>query len=157
MIKYVFCLAIFFSVAMEHVYAQFPVSGFVYDRESGEPLIGASVFINKSANGVVSDNSGRFYLNVPKSDTLVLQVSYVGYRSYKRTLKFPIGNQPLIIRLDKTAYSIGEVTVTNRSAASLAPGTMALSADQIRVLPALLGEPDILESLPAFTRRTTGS
>ena len=160
MIKYVFCFAILSVVAMECVYAQHPVSGFVYDRESGEPLIGASVSINNHSHGTVSDNSGRFYLSVPKSDTLVIQVSYLGYRPYQKTSKFPTGSQPLIIRMDKTAYSIGEVTVTNQSSTSSAPGNMALSADQIRVLPALLGEPDILKAfhlLPGVQQGTEGS
>ena len=155
--KSVFYLALFLVFAMEG-YAQYPVSGFVYDRESGEPLIGASVYANTNPNGTASDHSGRFYLSISRSDTLLLYVSYLGYRPYIKPLKFPADNQPLVIWMDKTAYSIHEITVTN-SSTSL-PGNMELSADQIRLLPALLGEPDIMKAfqfLPGIQQGTEGT
>ena len=53
-------------------------SGVVRD-EKGEPVIGASVMVQGTSDGTVTDLDGRFALNAP--DGAKLAVSYVGYKS----------------------------------------------------------------------------
>lgn len=53
------------------------VSGEVLDS-NGDPLIGATVLVKGSKDGVATDFDGRFTLNVPKGATL--QVSYIGFK-----------------------------------------------------------------------------
>lgn len=66
---------------MSFVFAQqFKVSGSVTDHKSGEPIIGASVVVQNTSNGVITDLDGRFVLDrVSKGE--VISVSYVGYKS----------------------------------------------------------------------------
>ena len=52
------------------------VGGQVVDQE-GEPLIGATIRLKGSENGVITDLDGNFQLDAPANATLV--VSYVGY------------------------------------------------------------------------------
>ena len=53
------------------------VSGTVKDSETGETLIGVSVIIKGTSQGVISDINGRFSLNITKPATLVF--SSIGY------------------------------------------------------------------------------
>lgn len=52
------------------------VRGTVTDS-SGEPLIGVSILVKGTANGVISDLDGGFSISAAADD--VLQFSYVGY------------------------------------------------------------------------------
>ncbi|MCM1491213.1 MAG: TonB-dependent receptor [Muribaculum sp.] len=52
------------------------VKGTVTD-EAGEPLIGATVMVAGSSNGIATDIDGNFSIDVPKGKSL--RVSYVGY------------------------------------------------------------------------------
>lgn len=53
------------------------VKGQVVDQ-SGEPLIGATIKVKDSNDGVVTDIDGNFQINAPANATLI--VSYVGYK-----------------------------------------------------------------------------
>ncbi|MDR1161529.1 MAG: carboxypeptidase-like regulatory domain-containing protein, partial [Tannerellaceae bacterium] len=54
------------------------VRGTVLDA-TGEPVIGANVIQKGTTNGVITDISGAFSLNVPSTATL--QVSYIGFQT----------------------------------------------------------------------------
>ena len=62
------------------IYAQHSsITGKVTDRQN-EPIIGASVVVKGSSQGVISDIDGNFTLkNVPSEGTL--QISYIGYKT----------------------------------------------------------------------------
>lgn len=57
---------------------QFRISGTVTDQKTGEPVIGASVVIQGTTYGVITDMDGNFTLN-NASKGKTLSVSYVGY------------------------------------------------------------------------------
>ena len=67
-----------FSAAL--VTAQTQVSGVVIDAKTGEPVIGASVLIQGTTVGTVTDYDGKFLLDVPDKKSF-LEVSYLGYVS----------------------------------------------------------------------------
>lgn len=69
--------AIFSAVLLT---AQTQVSGVVIDAKTGEPVIGASVLIQGTTVGTVTDYDGKFLLDVPDKKSL-LEVSYLGYVS----------------------------------------------------------------------------
>lgn len=47
--------------------------------ENGEPIIGASIVVEGTTNGVISDFDGHFELNVPRKATII--ISYIGYKN----------------------------------------------------------------------------
>lgn len=61
------------------VLAQVPVRGLVVTAEDGEPVVGASVKVEGTQTGTVTDTEGRFSLNVPSTNTK-LQISYIGLK-----------------------------------------------------------------------------
>lgn len=85
------------------------VTGRVFDKASKEPLIGATVMVDGSTIGTVTDLEGNFVLPVqPMGQTLI--ISYVGYQSAQ------IQAQPYLdIQLDQGALMLEEVVVMGAS------------------------------------------
>ncbi len=65
------------SVAFGQTYK---ISGKVTSSESGEPLVGANVFIKKLRTGAATDENGKFEFKVPKGYYFVT-CSYIGYET----------------------------------------------------------------------------
>ncbi len=86
--------------------AQSKVTGTVVSAEDGEPVIGASVFVQGTRTGVTTDLNGRFVLdNLPK-DSKRLVVSYVGMESRTVDIK---PNMKIVLESD--GRNIDEVVV----------------------------------------------
>lgn len=82
------------------------VTGKVLD-ENGEPIIGASIKVNGTNLGTITDFDGNFTLNdVPSGKTIT--VSYIGYQN--QTIE-PKGNSPLTIKLAEDTKLLDEVVV----------------------------------------------
>ncbi len=64
------------------------VSGILTDGSSNDPLIGATITVQGTTIGTITDIDGSFSLDVPSNNS-VLQVSYVGYTPQEIT----VGNQ----------------------------------------------------------------
>jgi hypothetical protein len=61
------------------------ISGYVFDRETKEPLIGANIVLGGSKLGTATDIEGFFSIeNVPPGK-YSLQFSYIGYRSFTKS------------------------------------------------------------------------
>lgn len=83
------------------------ISGKVTDKNSQEPVIGASVLIKGTTNGTITDVDGHFMLsNVPAKGNLV--ISYIGYA----TQTLPInGKTNFSIALAEDTETLDEVVV----------------------------------------------
>lgn len=55
------------------------IAGKVVDQNTNEPLVGASVYIDGSTIGVMTDFEGHFELKIPNSINAALIVSFLGY------------------------------------------------------------------------------
>lgn len=87
-------------------YAQSKVNGRVADT-SGEPIIGASVMVQGTSNGGVTDINGNFTVNnVPAK--AILKVSYVGYVTQSVAVN---GRSTINITLKEDALNLEEVVV----------------------------------------------
>jgi len=87
-------------------FAQTKISGNVTD-ETGEPVIGASIFVKGTTNGAVTDLDGNFSISVPSSSSQIT-VSYVGYVTQTIT----VGNQKTLkIVMKEDRETLDEVVV----------------------------------------------
>ncbi len=87
------------------------VGGTIVD-ENGEPVELATVRIEGTAIGTVSNLKGRYSLKFASRDSVTIIYSMIGYNTRKRTLVRPQGNISINIILPALGYEIGEVTVT---------------------------------------------
>lgn len=78
-IKFISLLIFFSCVSISNIFAQTKdISGIVLD-ENSDPLIGASILIQGTGKGVITDFDGNFALKDVESDAKLV-VSYVGYK-----------------------------------------------------------------------------
>lgn len=90
------------------------VSGYITDKETGEPIIGANVILEGSTFGSSTDINGRFYIpNVPIK-SYKLTVSCVGYNTVPLNINVREKNIAQIdIPLEEIDYTLNEVVVTS--------------------------------------------
>lgn len=83
------------------------VYGKVIDAETKEPLIGATIVVKGTTQGVVADIDGNYQLDIPW-DKNVLQFSYIGYETHEQYINSGLVNVSLVQSLE----SLDEVVVT---------------------------------------------
>lgn len=152
------CFFLFIYVIINNCYAQNNISGYVFDKESGEALIGVRVFTDSYNRGTVTNNMGYFYMNIPPKDSITICFSFLGYQTVKKPLKQ--FQSKIKVHLERQEYSLGEVVVWNDDYAQSHPGNISLSMEQVRLIPGVSGEPDILkafQSLPGVQQGEEGS
>jgi len=89
-----------------HTYAQQTITGTVKDATTGEPLPGATVVVQGTMVGAVTDIDGKFTIGAETGNTLV--VSFVGYETQEVMLG---GETSLEINLIVSALGMDEVVV----------------------------------------------
>ena len=77
---------VFTFLICKNLNAQNIISGYIYDIDSKESLIGANVVVNEKKNGTVTNYNGFFKLNLP-SGIFNLTISYVGYKPVNKRIE----------------------------------------------------------------------
>ena len=85
------------------------VSGNITDAATGEPLIGASVYVKDSQKGVITDIDGNFQINLDKGN-YILVIQYVGYITSENRVDVPLAGS-LDIQLQQEFTTLDEVAV----------------------------------------------
>jgi len=89
------------------------IAGRVTDARSGQPVVGAQVFIPGTGIGGLTDRDGRYALVNVSPGTVVVRVQTIGYASVERTATVVSGQTvTLDFALVPEAISLDEVVVT---------------------------------------------
>ena len=136
------CMIFFFMYALSlsaesiqnaELQQNIPISGVITDQ-SGEPLPGVNIVIKGTTTGVVTGADGRFSINVPNKETVLL-FSFIGYT----TQELFVGDQTTInIVFAEDTREIEEVVVIGYGTASTKKLTTSISkidAQKITDLP----------------------
>ena len=88
------------------------LSGTIIDKQTGEPMTGATVQLIGTGKGTVADINGDYYFNNLPEGIYTIEVKFVGYKD----IVLPdvrIGSEPKVINfeLDSDAQALGEVAV----------------------------------------------
>jgi hypothetical protein len=139
---------------------QYSISGYVHDAMTGEKLLNANVFIENSPKGTATNNFGYYTLQCQSSDTLVITASYIGYKSQSK--KVALRDNITINFALKPGTEIDEVTVTGKIPIekNLEVGMATIPLKQLKRLPVLGGEPDIMKAyqlMPGIQSGNEGS
>jgi len=124
------------------------LSGYVRDSANGESVIGCTIYIKEAAQGAESNNYGFYSVSVPPGLYTVIY-SFVGYAQLVKTIDLREGNKTFNAELRPTT-TLKEVEVTGRKdehVKNTEMGTISLSMAQIKTLPVLFGEVDVLKTL----------
>ncbi len=134
------------------------ISGYVMDAASKETLIGATVFDKNSGKGCATNNYG-FYTLTLNQGQVDLQISYVGYTQQNKTLDLK-GNLNMDfllttnIELDEVVVDATRATVSARSPQM---SVVELPVQQIKSIPTLFGEADVLKAIQLLPGVQNGS
>lgn len=125
------------------------LNGYVKDSLSGESIIGATISVNGQSKGVASNQYG-FYSITLDEGTYTITVSHVSYLGKSVTIDLQ-ENKSYNFDLVSKSASIGEVVVYSRkrdgNVKNAQMGKIDLSINQIRNIPAFMGEVDPLKAI----------
>lgn len=104
-------------------WSQIEITGKVIDSDAQSPLQGASILIQGTTTGVLTDGEGSFSITVP-DENAILQVSYIGYITQDVT----VGNKSVInITMRAAVSQLDEVVVIGYGTAKKSDLTGAVS------------------------------
>jgi hypothetical protein len=85
------------------------IKGTIFDNKTKEIIYSASVYINGTSVGTLSDRDGNFVLDISKYGSMPLTISAIGY--YSTTIKKISSAKPLMIYLDPKLFELETITV----------------------------------------------
>lgn len=122
------------------------ISGYIYDNQTHETIISATIFDLKSQRGTISNNYGFFSLTIPENQSAI-RASYIGYT-------------PKIIQITNSldtavnvfleTSSLQEVIVEGRINSPVLNtdvGKLTMNSLELKSTPAILSESDVLKTL----------
>lgn len=132
------------------------LAGYIKDIKTGEPIPGASIYIDSLSVGVLTDQFGYYSLTLP-TGRYQMQVSSAGMTTARRQLLLH-GNGQLNIDLAEYIPSLKEVVVTaarQSNTRSVQMGAAKLNIKSIKQVPVVFGEADVLRAVLTLPGVTT--
>lgn len=94
------------NLGIEETMQTFKVRGMVVDKEQ-IPVIGATVMVEGTTKGTITDLEGNYELEVPSKDCRLV-VSYIGYTTQTINVQ---GRSTITVTLSEENFNIDEVVV----------------------------------------------
>ncbi|TAL57826.1 MAG: TonB-dependent receptor [Bacteroidetes bacterium] len=147
----VFCFsALFLSSFAQLPNQKFTISGYVNENGSKELLVGVPINIPEIKNGTTTNPFGFYSITLPAMDSITLIFSYIGYSPIVKRIKLD-KDISLNIDMEPSAKFMKEFEVVAERIAKASQTTQMSKIDipiqQIKDIPALLGEKDVLKIL----------
>ncbi|MDR1602551.1 MAG: TonB-dependent receptor [Tannerella sp.] len=152
----------FLSVCQAIVSQNVRIFGKVTDSVTDEPLIEATVFVKGTNVNALTAVDGTYSLWIPKG-TYTITASYIGY--YQKDIRIRVyeGEQAADFKMEGNTQ-LYEVTISSQARDErvnmLQMGLEKLTASEIKRMPALLGEVDVIKAvqlLPGVQTVSEGS
>ncbi len=124
------------------------ISGFIYDKLTGEVLIGATIYEKNTKTGTIANEYGFYSLTVKTNDSLEIFISFLGYQPLN--LKIPQKHKKQLDFYLIPGITLGTVTVSATKEENIVTrpetGVVRLPMKTIKTLPNLFGEVDIIKA-----------
>ncbi|MBL3655260.1 TonB-dependent receptor [Fulvivirga sediminis] len=144
----IFILLILSSFALRGQ-SKYTLNGYITDVQNGEELIGVTVYVNSLKTGTVTNVYGFYALSLP-AGSYEITYSSVGYQPQVKQVNLNSDTE-LNLELAEEVTTIDEVVITDKALdANVSDVNMSrneVDIKQVKKLPALFGEPDIIKSI----------
>ncbi len=122
------------------------ISGYVYDSESNENLIGASVYFSDRNIATTTNNYGYYSLETERKEITIV-FSFIGYK--KKVINISLKNDTILNIGLKRGIEIKEVVITedNKRFLKSPSGLIILNAKAVKNTPTVLGESDLIKTV----------
>ncbi|MDQ3191798.1 MAG: TonB-dependent receptor [Bacteroidota bacterium] len=127
------------------------IRGFVYAKETGEPVIFTNVIIKGTTLGASTDVNGYYQITKVPAGDYVLEVTYLGYETLKLNVSLKAGeilNQRLT--LEKGSVSLGTFNISaekQESKTEVRNSVIKITPKDIKQVPTVGGEADLAQYL----------
>ena len=125
------------------------ISGYINDAANGESLIGATVYVQETASGTVTNVYGFYSITLEPSDYTV-EYRFLGYETIAKKVQLS-ENQRIDLELSEGGVQLTEVVVTGEpediNVSGVQMSTQKLDIKTIQKLPSFLGEVDVIKSI----------
>jgi len=121
------------------------VYGLIGEKETGQPLIGATIYLEELSKGMVTDINGHYTFTVP-AGIYTMRISCLGMEERNYRLEVRSGGI-LNLQMDKKLYPIDEIVVksaTHHNVKGTQMGFSQISIKNIKEIPMVMGEKDVL-------------
>jgi len=137
------------------------ISGYVRGAETGEAMIGVTIYATKYKTGVATNNYGFYSLTLPQTDSLGIVFSYIGYTPQIKKIFFT-QDFKLNIKLAPSTNMLEtfSVSATKNNDDNVQKPTMSVidvPIEKIKELPAILGETDVLKTIQTLPGVQSGN
>ncbi len=145
-------------------YAQFTISGHIYDQSDREVLPGATLYLPDLETGTATNVYGFYSLTI-NQPSLRISVSYLGYQQIDTLINLN-DNKTIDFYLKEQVGQLGEVEVSatrielQEQVNSTKMSTVSLTPQEITFIPTLAGEADLIkvaQLLPGVTSGNEGT
>ena len=128
---------------------RFTLNGYITDSESGESLIGATVFINEINSGTVTNPYGFYSITLDEGNYNI-DFRYIGYTTISREIILS-SNTKIDIELASSDIQLESVVVSDvaedYNISSIEMSTSKLDMSKVTEIPTFLGENDIIKAI----------
>ena len=128
---------------------RFTLNGYITDSESGESLIGATVFINEINSGTVTNPYGFYSITLDEGNYNI-DFRYIGYNTISREVDLS-SNTKVDIELASSDIQLESVVVSDvaedYNISSIEMSTAKLDMSKVTEIPTFLGENDIIKAI----------
>jgi hypothetical protein len=157
--KILFYLVLVPSILMAQ--KKYTISGIVFDEKTTETLIGASLYIDETKTAFTTNEYGFYSITLPEG-TYTMNISYVGYTILQEKIELNKDIKKNFV-LKGTNNMLDEIVIVdNKKRINIRKPEMSvnkLSIKEIKEMPVILGEVDIIKSiltLPGVTNAGEG-
>ncbi|CAG5070099.1 hypothetical protein DYBT9623_02839 [Dyadobacter sp. CECT 9623] len=124
------------------------ITGYVRNAVTGEPVIGAAVFIASPNIGVTTDALGFYSLTLPRGKQ-ILRIRSTGMRETQRQIVL-YSDGKLDVEMRESVIALKEVSVKagmDKNVVGTQMGTVKLTIKNLKQVPTVFGETDLLRTI----------
>jgi len=146
--KLTFFLFVFFFGNLGFAQENATLSGYITDAKSGETVIGAKVYIPSLKKGTITNNYGFYSLTVPKGK-YDIEFRMSSYETETKNIDLT-ADLRFDFEIGSNYQDIEEVVVNAKAEDNIKStkiGQIELDIDEIKTLPAFMGEVDIIKTI----------
>ncbi len=140
-----FLLTPFFSFCQN----RFTLSGYIKDSLTDETLIGATVYMTNKTKGITSNQFGFYSITLP-AGTYNFICSFIGYNTKIKAINLDenvLFNFEMLPKITTEQAVVVSSKKRDANVKNAQMGKLDLSIDQIKSIPAFLGEVDVLKAV----------
>lgn len=149
MIKRFYVILLSFVFCSTYAQQKVTLNGYIRDASNGEELLGVTIYVPSLQAGTVTNDYGFYAITLPPGKYEV-RFTYMGYKDDLRTIDLR-RDTTLNVNMESDAELMQEVVIEakplDENVVAVQMSKHALNMSQVRKLPALFGEIDIIKNI----------